>query len=52
LWLACLLSFCFLAAQAQYFDLDYHKKKVTIPFRLVRIDGFRIVLVPVRLGVS
>jgi hypothetical protein len=36
LWMACLLSFCFLAAQAQYFDLDYHKKKVTLPFRLVR----------------
>jgi hypothetical protein len=36
LWLACSLSFCFLSAQAQYFDLDYHKKKVTIPFHLVR----------------
>lgn len=35
-WLACLFSVCFFAAQAQYFDLDYHKKKVTIPFRLVR----------------
>jgi hypothetical protein len=36
LWLVCLLSFCFLTARAQYFDLDFHKKKVTIPFRLVR----------------
>jgi len=36
LWLACLLSLCFLTARAQYFDLDFHRKKVTIPFRLVR----------------
>ncbi|MEN0056142.1 MAG: aspartyl protease family protein [Mucilaginibacter sp.] len=36
LWLVCLLSFCFLTARAQYFDLDPHKKKVTLPFHLVR----------------
>lgn len=35
-WLVCLFSLCFFSAQAQYFDLDYHKKKITIPFRLVR----------------
>ncbi|QEC77479.1 aspartyl protease family protein [Mucilaginibacter ginsenosidivorax] len=36
LWLSCLLAFCFTAAHAQYFDLDARKKKVTIPFKLVR----------------
>ncbi|MFC0518490.1 aspartyl protease family protein [Mucilaginibacter angelicae] len=37
LWLAFVLTFCFAAtARAQYFDLDVHKKKVTIPFKLER----------------
>lgn len=31
-----LLLFCFLSASAQYFDLDARKKKVNIPFKLVR----------------
>jgi hypothetical protein len=32
----CLFAFCFTTACAQYFDLDTRKKKVTIPFKLVR----------------
>lgn len=37
LWLAFVLTFCFIAtARAQYFDLDVHKKKVNIPFKLER----------------
>ncbi|UOE49487.1 aspartyl protease family protein [Mucilaginibacter sp. SMC90] len=37
LWLAFVLTFCFTAtARAQYFDLDVHKKKVNIPFKLER----------------
>ncbi|HEX8021203.1 aspartyl protease family protein [Mucilaginibacter sp.] len=37
LWLAFVLTFCFTTtARAQYFDLDVHKKKVNIPFKLER----------------
>jgi hypothetical protein len=37
LWLAFVLSFCFVSTvRAQYFDLDLHKKKVTLPFKLER----------------
>ncbi|SEN21799.1 Aspartyl protease [Mucilaginibacter gossypiicola] len=37
LWLAFVLTFCFATtARAQYFDLDVHKKKVNIPFKLER----------------
>lgn len=36
LWLLCLLASCFTTAHAQYFDLEARKKKITIPFRLVR----------------
>lgn len=32
----CLLTFCFTSVCAQYFDLETRKKKVTIPFKLVR----------------
>jgi len=32
----CLFTFCFTSVCAQYFDLDTRKKKVTIPFKLVR----------------
>jgi hypothetical protein len=34
--LLCLLICCFLQANAQYFDVQDHKKHVTIPFRLIR----------------
>lgn len=37
LWLAFVLTFCITTtARAQYFDLDVHKKKVNIPFKLER----------------
>ncbi|WPU98980.1 aspartyl protease family protein [Mucilaginibacter sp. cycad4] len=37
LWLAFVLTFCLTTtARAQYFDLDVHKKKVNIPFKLER----------------
>lgn len=37
LWLAFVLTFCLITtARAQYFDLDVHKKKVNIPFKLER----------------
>lgn len=32
----CLFTFCFTSVCAQYFDLETRKKKVTIPFKLVR----------------
>jgi hypothetical protein len=34
--LLCLLAFCSPTAHAQYFDLAANKKKITIPFRLIR----------------
>jgi hypothetical protein len=34
--LLCILSCCFLQARAQYFDLQGNRKRVTIPFRLIR----------------
>ncbi|HEY9196433.1 MAG TPA: aspartyl protease family protein [Mucilaginibacter sp.] len=36
LWVLCLLAFCCTTARAQYFDLEAKKKKVNLPFRLVR----------------
>jgi len=35
-WLLCLVCFFVLPVNAQYFDISGHKKKVEIPFRLVR----------------
>ena len=34
--LICLLGSCFLSATAQYFDLQKNKKRVVLPFRVIR----------------